>query len=194
MSTSEHAPAWQRRQAWLFVGGVLATITATALGVLILALTGTTWMAALPFILPYVFILWLLIDQWRFGKLRARTWSNIWGLIHGRALIEPVAIGPAAPTVVRSRSEAILFLFCRPAVLFLAIGVAFASVRFNDALPAGFIAGVVGVFILGAAILAYVISFLYFERRRAPGEDWTSVYERGRREARSLVRTRRRPA
>lgn len=186
--TSDQPPAWQQRQAWLFVGGVLTWITATALAVLILAVGGPLWEAALPFLLPVFFLACLLIDHRRSGKLRARNLSNIWELINGRALAETVAIGPEAPTVVRSRSEAIFFLLSGPTVLLLAIPFAFASVRVMDIGPAGYF---VGVFVLGAAILASGIGFLYFERRRAPGEDWASVHERGRHEAWALIRTRR---
>lgn len=187
---SDQPLAWQRRQAWLFVGGVLATATATALGIVILVITGSTWIAALLFILPLVFIAWLHVDQRRFGKLRARTWANVWGLIHGRALVEPVAIGLGPPRVVRKRSEAIFFLLSGPTVVVLAIALNFAFLLVMDTGSAGLIAGGLGVFLLGAAILAYGISFLYFERRRAPGESWSSVHERGRHEVWSLIRTR----
>jgi hypothetical protein len=152
---------------------------------------GPLWEAALPLLLPVFFLACLLIEQLRSGKLRARNLSNIWEVIHGRALIEPIAIGPEAPTVVRSRSEAIFFLLSGPTVLVLAIAFAFASVRVMDIGPAGFIATFIGAFVLGAAIIAFGIGFLYFERRRAPGEDWASVHERGRHEAWSLIRSRR---
>lgn len=187
---SDQPPAWQRRQAWLFVGGVVATVIAIVLGV-ILGATGATWMAAPPFVLPWVFIALLFIDRRRNGKLRARTWANIWRLIHDRTLVEPTAIGPAPPTVVRKRSEAILFLLSGPTALSLAIALSFAGLLVRDAGPAGLIAVGVGLFVLAVATLASGVSFLYFERRRAPGESWASVQERGQHEARSLIRTHR---
>ena len=129
---SDQPPAWQRRQAWLFIGGVCATVIAIVLGV-ILGATGETWMAAPPFVLPYVFIAWLLIDRRRYGKLRARTWANIWRLIHNRTLVEPIAPSPTWPTVVRKRSEAIFFLLSGPTALHIAIALSFAGLLPSDA-------------------------------------------------------------